>query len=56
MEMSLGIPVLLRKTKVNDIDLVAALADTHEEIVRFDVTVDKIARVDIFDARDLNHT
>jgi hypothetical protein len=53
MKMGLGIPVLLRKTKVNDIDLVAALADTHEEIVRLDVTMDEIAGMDVFDTRDL---
>ena len=53
VEMGLGIPVLLCKTKVNDVDLIPALADTHEKIVRLDVTVDEIARVDVLDAGDL---
>jgi|SRR5712671_2908212 len=53
MKMGLGIPVLLRKTKVNDIDLIAALANTHEEVVGFDVTMDEIAGMDVLDTRDL---
>jgi hypothetical protein len=43
MEMGLGISVLLRETKVNDVDLVTALADTHQEVVGLDITMDEIA-------------
>ena len=49
MEMHLWVPELLRKTKFDDVDLIATFANSHEEIVRFDISMDKIARVNIFD-------
>ena len=52
MEVSLGVTVLLGETKVDDVDLVAALPDPHEEVVRLDVAVDKGLGVDVLDARD----
>tara|TARA_R110002003_G_scaffold202_8_gene15712 strand:+ start:4601 stop:5092 length:492 start_codon:yes stop_codon:yes gene_type:complete len=50
VEVGLGIAVLLGQAEVNDIDLVAALADAHEEVVRLDVAVDEGLGVDVFDA------
>ena len=41
MEMGLRVTVLLGQTEIDDIDLVASLSDTHEEVVRLDVTVDE---------------
>ena len=41
MEMGFGVTVLLGQTEIDDIDLVASLSDTHEEVVRLDVTVDE---------------
>ena len=38
--MCLRVPVLLRETEVNHVDLVASLADTHEEVVGLDIAVD----------------
>jgi hypothetical protein len=38
----LGVAVLLGEAKVNHVDLVAALAETHEKIVRFDITMNKV--------------
>lgn len=52
VEMSLGVTVLLGQTKINDIDLVTTLSDTHEEVVWLDITVDKALGVDVFDAGD----
>lgn len=52
VEVRLGVAVLLGQTKVNDIDLVATLADAHQEVVRLDVTVDERFGVDVLDARD----
>jgi hypothetical protein len=52
MEVRLGVTVLLGQTEVNDVDLVAALADTHEEVVRLDITVDEGFGVDVLNARD----
>ena len=50
MEMSLGVPILLGQTEINDVDLVATLANAHEEVVRFDVSVDEGLGVDVLDA------
>lgn len=54
VEVRLGVTVLLGESKVDDIDLVAPLADTHEEVVGLDVAVDEVARVDVLDSRDLH--
>lgn len=52
VEVSLGITVLLGQTEIDHVDLVATLADTHEEVVRLDVTVDEGLGVDVLDAGD----
>ena len=52
VEMSLGVTVLLGQAKVNHIDLVAALANAHEKVVRLDITVDEGLGVDVFNAGD----
>lgn len=50
--MSLGVTVLLGQTEINDIDLVAALADAHQEVVWLDITVDEGLGVDVLDTGD----
>lgn len=50
VEVSLRVTVLLRETEINDIDLVSALADTHQEVVGLDVTVDEGLGVDVFNS------
>ena len=52
VEVSLRVPVLLGKTKINDVDLVASLADAHEEVVGLDITVDEGLGVNVLDAGD----
>jgi hypothetical protein len=52
VEVSLRVAVLLGQAKVNHIDLVAALADAHEEVVRLDITVDKGLGVNVLDTGD----
>jgi hypothetical protein len=52
VEVGLGIAVLLCQTEINDVDLVAALANAHEEVVRLDVTVDERLGVDVLNAGD----
>jgi hypothetical protein len=52
VEVSLGIAVLLGQTKVDDIDLVAALANAHEEVVGLDIAVDEGLGVNVLDAGD----
>ena len=52
VEVSLWVTVLLSKTEINDIDLVAALADTHQEVVWLDITVNERLGVDVLDAGD----
>lgn len=53
VEVGLGVAVLLGKSKVDHVDLVASLADTHQKVVRLDVPVDKVSRVNVFDPRNL---
>lgn len=53
VQMGLGIPVLLGETEVDDVDLVPSFPDAHEEVVGLDIPVDKVARVDVLDTRDL---
>lgn len=50
--MRSGISVLFGKAKVNDIDLVSTLAQTHEKIVWFYISMDKVFGVNVFDSRD----
>ena len=52
VEVGLGVPVLLGETKVDHVDLVAPLANTHEEVVGLDVAVDEALGVDVLDAAD----
>lgn len=53
VEMCFGVAVFFGETKVDDIHLVTAFANAHEEVVGFDVSVDKGFCVNIFNARDL---
>lgn len=52
MEVRLWVTVLLGETEIDDIDLITALADAHQEIVGFDVSMDERFRVNILDPRD----
>ena len=53
VQVRLGVTVLFGETKVDDIDLVTAFADTHEEIVGLNVAVNEVARVDVLNSGDL---
>ena len=52
VEVGLGVTILLSQPKINDIDLVASLANAHEEVIRFDIPMDEGFRMDVFDARN----
>jgi len=52
VEVSLWVTVLLGQTEINDIDLVATLANAHQEVVRLDITVDEGFGVDVLNAGD----
>ena len=52
VEVGLRITILLGQAKINHIDLVAALANAHEEVVRLDITVDEGLGVDVLNAGD----
>jgi hypothetical protein len=41
VEVGLRVTVLLGQTEINDIDLVSTLANAHEEVVGFDITMDE---------------
>jgi len=50
VEVSLGVTVFLCKTEIDDVDLVSTLANTHQEVVGLDITVDEGLGVNVFDA------
>lgn len=52
VKVGLGIPILLRQAKINNVDLISTLANPHQEVVRLDVTVDERLGMDVFNARD----
>jgi hypothetical protein len=55
--MSLRIAEFLCETKINDIELVVtALPNDHKEIIRLDIAVDEITRVNVLNTRDLIET
>ena len=45
--MGLWVTIFLGQTEIDDVNLVATLADAHEEVVWLDVTVDERLRVDV---------
>lgn len=50
VEVSLGVAVFLCETEIDDVDLVSTLANTHQEVVGLDITVNEGFGVDVFDA------
>lgn len=52
VEVSLGVAVFLCETKIDDVDLVSTLTDTHQEVVGLDITMNEGLGVDVFDAGD----
>jgi hypothetical protein len=52
VEVGLGVAVLLGQTEIDHVDLVTTLANTHEEVVGLDITVNEGLGVDVFDAGD----
>ncbi len=52
VEVSLRITVLLGQTEINNVDLVASLANAHQEVVRLDIAVDEGLGMDVLDAGD----
>ena len=49
MEASLWVPVHLREAKINDMDLIVMVVDTHQDVRGLDITVNYVMRVDILD-------
>ena len=54
--MSLRVAEFFCETEIDDVDLVTAFPNAHQEVIRFDITVDEITRVNILDTRDLIET
>jgi len=47
--MGLRVTEFLGKTGIDDIDLFSMFSNAHEEVVRFDIAMNEVSRVDIFD-------
>lgn len=52
VEVSLGVSVLLGQTEIDHVDLVATLANAHQEVVGLDITVDKGLGMNVLDSGD----
>src|SRR5689334_17486028 len=50
------VAVLLCQTEINHIHLMAALRGSHEEIIRFDISMDEVLGMDILDSGYLPKT
>lgn len=48
-----GVAVLLGQAEVDDVDEVALLSETHQEVVGLHVSVDEVLQVDVFNPADL---
>lgn len=53
VQVGLWVPVLFGQTEIDHVDLVAALADSHQKVIGLDVSMDKVSRVNVFDTGDL---
>ena len=52
VEVRLWVTVLLGQTEINNVDLVATLANAHQEVVWLDIAVDERLGVDVLNAGD----
>ena len=52
VEVGLRVAVLFCQSKVDDIDLISTLSDSHQEVVRLDITVDEGFGMDVLNTRD----
>jgi len=53
VRVCIGIPKLLRESKIDDVRQVCMLAGTHDDITRFKVAVNKVVRMDMLQATEL---
>ncbi|RUP50876.1 hypothetical protein BC936DRAFT_137279 [Jimgerdemannia flammicorona] len=47
VQVGLGIAVFLGETKIDNVDLVTAFADAHEEVVGLNVAMNEVLRMDV---------
>lgn len=53
VKVGLRIAILLGQAKVNNVDLVSSLSNTHQEVVWLDITVDEALGMDVLNSGDL---
>lgn len=49
---TLGIEKLLRKPKINRVEYVSLLVDSHQKVVWLDIAMEEALRMDVFDSGD----
>jgi hypothetical protein len=54
MKMCLWVSVFPREPKINEIKLMIVIASTDQKIGRFNITMDNVVRMDVFDTRNLS--
>jgi hypothetical protein len=54
MKMCLWVSVFPREPKINEIKLMIVIASTDQKIGGFNITMDNVVRMDVFDTRNLS--
>ena len=54
--MYASVSIFLCQSKVDDVDKVALLSEAHQKVVRFDISVDEIFRMNELNSADLKYT
>jgi hypothetical protein len=51
--MCVGIPIFFREPKVNEVYNVGVLSETHNDVARFEIAVNEVARMYVLQATEL---
>ena len=54
--MCASVSIFLCQSKVDDVDKVTLLSEAHQKVVRFDISVDEIFRMNELNSADLKYT
>jgi uncharacterized protein YlxP (DUF503 family) len=53
VQVCIGIPKFFRQPKIDEVYNVGALSDTHDDVARFEIAVNEVARMDVLQATEL---
>jgi hypothetical protein len=53
VQVCIGIPKFFRQPKIDEVYNVGVPSDTHDDIARFEIAVNEVARMDVLQATEL---